>query len=410
MERLQAYKFQLRPKARQEAKMRRFAGCCRFVWNKAFALEKEAYETTGKRIGYNELAGLLRDWKQTDETAFLAEAHSQVLQQSLKDLDRAYVNFFRKRAELPRFKKKGVHEAFRYPQGFKLEESNSRIFLPKIGWMRYRKSRNTEGMPKQVTVSLSAGKWYVSIQTEREVEAPVHPSQSAVGIDMGIACFAALSDGTTLTPLNSFRKHEKKLATMQRKLSRKTKFSVNWHKQKARISRLHKKIANVRNDFLHKATTSIGKNHALVVMEDLKVKNMSRSACGSLENPGHNVRAKSGLNKSILDQGWFEFRRQLDYKLAWSGGTLLVVPPQYTSQTCHVCGNVDKANRTSQAQFVCTACGHTDNADHNAALNISAAGQAVSACGAGKTWAPALKQEPAYGALKRAHPIGIPSL
>jgi putative transposase len=410
MERLQAYKFQMRPKTRQEAQMRRFAGCCRFLWNKALALEKETYEATGKRIGYNGLAGLLRDWKKADETAFLAEAHSQILQQALRDLDRAYVNFFQKRADLPRFKKKGVHDAFRYPQGFKLDERNSRVFLPKIGWMRYRKSRDTEGTPKQITVSLSAGKWFASIQTEREVDAPVHPSQSAVGIDMGIACFAALSDGTMLTPLNSFRKHEKKLATMQRKLSRKTKFSANWHKQKAKVSRLHKKIANVRKDFLHKATTSIGKNHALVVMEDMKVKNMSRSVSGSLENPGRNVRAKSGLNKSILDQGWFEFRRQLAYKLAWSGGTLLAVAPQYTSQTCHVCGNVDKANRVSQAEFICTACGHSANADHNASLNILAAGQAVSACGAGKAQAPALKQEPACGALERAHPIGIPSL
>ncbi|MDR3362962.1 MAG: transposase [Desulfovibrio sp.] len=410
MERLQAYKFQLRPKAKQEAQMRRFAGCCRFLWNKALAFEKETYEVTGKRLGFAALCKELHDWKRAEVTAFLAEAHSQILQQALKDLDRAYVNFFQKRAELPRFKKKGVHDSFRYPQGFRLDEGNSRIYLPKIGWMRYRKSRDTEGMPKQITVSLAAGKWYVAIQTEREVETPVHPSQSAVGIDMGIACFAAISDGTMLNPLNSFRKQEKKLAATQRKLALKTKFSANWHKQKAKVSKLHKKIANVRNDFLHKATTSIGKNHALVVMEDLKVKNMSRSASGSLENPGCHVRAKSGLNKSILDQGWFEFRRQLDYKLAWSGGTLLVVPPQYTSQTCHVCGNVDKANRLSQAYFVCSACGHVDNADHNASLNILAAGQAVSACGAGKAQAPVLKQEPAYGASVRTLPIGIPSL
>jgi putative transposase len=140
------------------------------------------------------------------------------------------------------------------------------------------------------------------------------------------------------------------------------------------------------------------------------VKNMSASASGSLESPGRNVRAKSGLNKSILDQGWFEFRRQLGYKLAWNGGMLLLIPPQYTSQTCHKCGNVDKNNRVSQASFVCTACGHSANADHNAALNILAAGQAVSACGAGKAQAPAMKQEPAYGAPVRAQPIGIPSL
>ena len=400
MEILQAYKFQLRPKTGQESLMRRFAGCCRFVWNKALALEKETYENEGKRLGFSLLCKFLRDWKKENATSFLSEAHSQILQQVLKDLDRAYKNFFEKRAGFPRFKKKGLHDAFRYPQGFKLDESNSRIFLPKIGWIRYRNSRKIEGTPKQVTVSLSAGKWYVSIQTEREVPEPVHPLQTAVGIDMGVARFATLSDGSCIKPLHSFRKHEKKLAKLQRKLAKRVKFSANWQKLKARIQRLHRKIANVRNDFLHKATTSISKNHALVVIEDLKVQNMSRSASGTLDHPGKNVRVKAGLNKSILDQGWFEFRRQLAYKLAWLGGTLLLVPPQYTSQTCSHCGCVDKSNRLSQAKFKCTACGFECNADHNAALNILAAGQAVSACGAGRAQAPASKQEPAYGAAR----------
>ena len=344
------------------------------------------------------LCNTLRDWKKEDDTSFLSEAHSQILQQVLKDLDRAYKNFFAKRADFPRFKRKGVHNTFRYPQGFKLDEGNSRIFLPKIGWVRYRNSRRTEGTPKQVTVSFSAGKWYASIQTEREVPEPVHSSQRAVGIDMGVARFATLSDGSFIKPLHSFRKHEKKLATLQRKLARRTKFSANWQKLKAKIQRLHRTIANVRNDFLHKTTTIISKNHALVVIEDLKVRNMSRSASGTVEAPGRNVRAKAGLNKSILDQGWFEFRRQLAYKLAWLGGQLHVVPPQYTSQTCSRCGCVDKNNRPTQARFMCTACGFESNADHNAALNILAAGQAVTACGAGRAQAPALKQEPAYGA------------
>ena len=266
--------------------MRRFAGCCRFLWNKALALEKQNYEAGGKRFGYYALAGKLKEWKKEDDTSFLAEAHAQILQQALKDLDRAYKNFFAKRADFPRFKKKGVHDAFRYPQGFKLDESNSRIFLPKIGWVRYRKSRKTEGTPKQVTVSLSAGTWFVSIQTEREVPHSVHISQSAVGIDMGVACFATLSDGSSIKPLNSFRKYEKKLAKLQRKMAKRVKFSANWQKLKARIQRLHHKIANARNDFLHKTTTAISKNHALVVLEDLKVRNMSRSAAGTLEAPG----------------------------------------------------------------------------------------------------------------------------
>ena len=139
----------------------------------------------------------------------------------------------------------------------------------------------------------------------------------------------------------------------------------------------------------------ISKNHAVVVLEDLKVRNMSASASGSVENPGRNVRAKSSLNKAILDQGWYEFRRQLAYKLAWRGGTLLTVSPQNTSRQCSRCGYVDAGNRKSQAIFRCQACGYETNADLNAAINIQAAGHAVSACGAGRAHAPASKQEPA---------------
>ena len=388
MKRMQAYKFQLRPKAKQANLMLGFAGCCRFVWNKALALEKETYQAEGKRLGFYNLCKALRDWKKEEETSFLAGAHSQILQFVLKDLDQAYKNFFEKRANFPRFKRKGVHDAFRYPQGFKLDEGTSRVYLPKIGWVRYRKSRAIKGTLKQVAVSLSAGEWYVSILTEREVVEPIHPSKSSIGIDMGVAHFATLSDGSTIEPLNSFRKYEKKLAKLQRKQARCKKFSSNWQKIKSRIQRLHLHIANARKDFLHKASTMISKNHAVVVLEDLKVRNMSSAKAGG--------KRKSGLNKSILDQGWFEFRRQLTYKLAWLGGSLIAIPPQYTSQTCSRCGCVDKQNRQTQAKFKCIACGFEINADHNAALNILAAGLAVTACGAGKAQAPALNQEPAY--------------
>ena len=388
MKRMQAYKFQLRPKAKQANLMLSFAGCCRFVWNKALALEKETYQAEGKRLGFYNLCKALRDWKKEEETSFLAGAHSQILQFVLKDLDQAYKNFFEKRANFPQFKKKGAHNTFRYPQGFKLDEGNSRVYLPKIGWVRYRKSRAIKGTLKQVAVSLSAGEWYVSILTEREAPEAIHPSKSSIGIDMGVVRFATLSDGSTIEPLNSFREYEKKLAKLQREQARCKKFSSNWQKIKSRIQRLHLHIANARKDFLHKASTMISKNHAVVVIEDLKVRNMSSAKAGG--------KRKSGLNKSILDQGWFEFRRQLTYKLAWLGGSLIAIPPQYTSQTCSRCGCVDRQNRQTQAKFKCTACGFEFNADHNAALNILAAGLAVTACGAGKAQAPALNQEPAY--------------
>ncbi|EFZ4179400.1 transposase, partial [Shigella boydii] len=219
----------------------------------------------------------LVEWKNATETQWLKDSPSQPLQQSLKDLERAYKNFFRKRAAFPRFKKRGQNDAFRYPQ-VKLDQENSRIFLPKLGWMRYRNSRQVTGVVKNVTVSQSCGKWYISIQTESEVSTPAHPSASMVGLDAGVAKLATLSDGTVFEPVNSFQKNQKTLARLQRQLSRKVKFSNNWQKQKRKIQRLHSCIANIRRDYLHKVTTAVSKNHAMIVIEDLKVSNMSKSA------------------------------------------------------------------------------------------------------------------------------------
>lgn len=374
--------------------MRRFAGACRFVFNRALARQNENHEAGNKYIPYGKMASWLVEWKNATETQWLKDAQSQPLQQSLKDLERAYKNFFRKRAAFPRFKKRGQNDAFRYPQGVKLDQENSRIFLPKLGWMRYRNSRQVTGVVKNVTVSQSCGKWYISIQTESEVSTPVHPSASMVGLDAGVAKLATLSDGTVFEPVNSFQKNQKTLARLQRQLSRKVKFSNNWQKQKRKIQRLHSCIANIRRDYLHKVTTTVSKNHAMIVIEDLKVSNMSKSAAGTVSQPGRNVRAKSGLNRSILDQGWYEMRRQLEYKQLWRGGQVLAVPPAYTSQRCACCGHTAKENRLSQSKFRCQVCGYTANADVNGARNILAAGHAVLACGEmGQSGRP-LKQEP----------------
>jgi len=376
MQRLQAFKFALMPTGEQERQMRRFAGACRFVFNRALALQKERYERGEKKLGYAGLCKLLTEWRNGPETPWLADAPVHPLQQALKDLERAYANFFAKRAGFPRFKKKGQHDSFRYPdpKQIKLDQANSRIFLPKLGWLRYRNSREVLGTVKNVTVSASGGKWFVSIQTEREVEQPVPQATTAVGIDLGVVRFATLSDGTVYAPLNSFRRHEEALRKAQQALARKTKFSNNWKKAKAKVLRIHARIANARRDYLHKTTTTISKNHAMVCIEDLRVRNMSKSAAGTAEAPGRNVRAKSGLNKSILDQGWFEFRRQLDYKLAWAGGHLIVVPPQNTSRTCPACGHVSADNRQTQARFLCVECGFEENADLVGAINILSRG------------------------------------
>lgn len=374
--------------------MRRFAGACRFVFNRALARQNENHEAGNKYIPYGKMASWLVEWKNATETQWLKDSHSQPLQQSLKDLERAYKNFFQNRAAFPRFKKRGQNDAFRYPQGVKLDQENSRIFLPKLGWMRYRNSRQVTGVVKNVTVSQSCGKWYISIQTESEVSTPVHPSASMVGLDAGVAKLATLSDGTVFEPVNSFQKNQKTLARLQRQLSRKVKFSNNWQKQKCKIQRLHSRIANIRRDYLHKVTTTVSKNHAMIVIEDLKVSNMSKSAAGTVSQPGRNVRAKSGLNRSILDQGWYEMRRQLEYKQLWRGGQVLAVPPAYTSQRCACCGHTAKENRLSQSKFRCQVCGYTANADVNGARNILAAGHAVLACGEMVQSGRPLKQEP----------------
>ncbi|MDR0674309.1 MAG: transposase [Zoogloeaceae bacterium] len=414
MKRLQAFKYELMPNGEQGRDMRRFAGSCRFVYNRALALQRARHEAGEKKLGYAGLCKVLVEWKRAPEMSWLSETHAQVLQQALKNLERAYANFFEKRADFPKFKKKGQKDGFRFPQGVKLDEGNSRIYLPKLGWMRYRKSREAPGVVKNVTVSLSAGKWFVSIQTAREVPDPVPEATSAVGIDMGIARFATLSDGSFIAPLSSFRKDEQRLLRYQRAMSRKVKFSQNWKKAKAKVQRLHVRIGNVRRDYLHKCSTTISQNHAMVCIEDLQVKNMSRSASGTKDAPGRKVRAKSGLNKSILDQGWFEFRRQLDYKLTWNGGWLIAVPPQDTSRTCPACGHVSAENRPTQARFCCTACGFEENADLVGAINILARGHRVAACGEMARSGHSAKQEPTEATClsdnAQMSTVGIPRL
>ena len=185
-------------------------------------------------------------------------------------------------------------------------------------------------------------------------------------------------------------------------MKNKKKFSNNWRKAVKKVQRTHHKVSNVRQDYLQKTSTTISKNHVVVVLEDLQVKNMSRSAAGTKENPGKNVRAKSGLNKSILDQGWGEFRRQLEYKQLWRGGEVLAIPPQNTSRRCSSCGYIAAANRKTQARFKCITCHFTLNADVNAARNILAAGHAVLACGETTTLSRSMKQEPSLSAAVAA--------
>lgn len=396
MERLQAFKFEVQPNGEQQRQMRRFAGSCRFVYNKALALQKTNHEAGGKFIGYVAMAANLPRWKRETEFTWLKDSPSQALQHALKDLDNAFKNFFGKRADFPRFKKKGTGDSFRYPdpKQIKLDQPNRRIYLPKLGWLRYRHSRETLGELRNVTVSQSGGKWFVSIQTRRDVETPL-PQGGIVGIDMGIARFATLSDGSHFAPLNSFKKHQQRLTKYQRRMAKKVKFSKNWQKAKAKVTQLHIDIGNARKDYLHKLSTSISQNHAVVCIEDLQIRNMSKSSKGNAEQHGKKVAQKSGLNRAILDQGWGEFRRQLDYKLAWRGGYLIAVPPHNTSRTCPACHHLSAENRKTQAKFECVACGYEHHADVIGAINVLKRGQRLLACGELVQLGRSVKQEPA---------------
>ena len=318
------------------------------------------------------------------------------MQHALRDLEKAFKGFFARRTGFPRFKKKGSGDSFRYPEPkqIQLDQSNNRILLPKLGWLRYRNSRKALGQVRNVTVSHSGGKWFISIQTQRELEQPLPTSTTAIGIDVGIARFATLSDGSYIAPLNSFKTHQQRLARYQRRMSRKQKFSNNWKKAKAKVQKLHTAIANARKDFLHKTSTTLSQNHALVCIEDLQVKNMSRSSKGNREQHGKQVRQKSALNRAILDQGWGEFRRQLEYKMVWKGGILLAVPPQHTSQTCPACGHVSKENRQTQAKFLCIDCSYENHADVVGAINVLERGYRLLARGESVQSDRSVKQEP----------------
>ena len=388
-----SFKYQLRLTQQQQSLCNQIAGSCRYVWNRGLALKKEAWEENKQRLSRFDLDKLLTEWKK--EIDWLSLPPSQSLQQVNKDLEQAFKNFFRDRG-YPKFKKKGRHDSFRLPQGITLTNQLSKkvgqVQLPKLGIVRFTKSKEIEGKIKNATISKTCRRWYIAFNCELALLKPDQKPQSAIGIDRGIKTFAQCSDGTSISAVSPLKKNLDKLAKLQRKLSKKKKFSSNWRKIKAKIEKLHYHIANVRKDFLHKSSTQLAKSHSLIVMEDLRTKDMTKSAKGTKENPGTNVKAKSGLNRSILDQGWHMFQQYLSYKLSWRAGQLILIPPKNTSTKCRICGHIAKENRINQAKFQCIQCGHTEDADLNASINILAEGHSVIACGV-EALASTVKQE-----------------
>ncbi|WP_148334712.1 RNA-guided endonuclease InsQ/TnpB family protein [Acinetobacter lwoffii] len=404
-----AYKFRLEPNAEQELVLNKLLGSARFVWNQILAVSFEML-ANNERINKVNLVNKIPELRKKPECAFLENSSNGVsLQQKVRDLGDAWGKFFNKKEQaklkqkpfrakkprffklsdggevqlrplMPRFKKKSDgYDSIRIVQfGRYCWVKGNQVKLPNdIGVVKFRKSQNIVGEIKNVTISKHVGKWYVSFGAENTVEAPVHPSKSAVGIDLGVKKLITTSSGQVFDPINSFKANQVKLARLQRKLRKKNKFSQNWKKLNLKINTLHHHIANIRHDYLHKVTTTLSKNHAMIVVEDLKVANMSKSAKGSIEEKGKNVKAKSGLNKSILDQGWSMLVNMLEYKQQWRGGLLVKIDPRYTSQTCSSCGHVAKENRPTQAKFECVSCGFSENADINASRNILAVGHTV---------------------------------
>ena len=331
------FKYRLEPTNIQKDKLAQFAGSVRFVYNHGLALIKQALATKSKLPSYADLANLLPWMKRTEETAWLAEVHSQILQQALKDLEQALKAFWRRRAKkdakpgFPGFRCKGKHDTFRYPQGFKHQEE--RVFLPKIGWVRHRNSRAIEGIVKQVTVKKEATGWFIAVTCSVEQEVHVVPITpvKAVGIDVGLTHFATTSQGVKIANPRYLKHDLVRLRHQQRLLSGKVKGSKNRKKQVQRVVALHQKIKNKRKDFTHKQSTQFVKNHDVVAVENLHFVSIDRF--------------------------------------------------KPTSQICSSCGNRQPMPLSNRI-FNCQDCGLEQDRDINASLNIRSAGLAVlNACG-----------------------------
>lgn len=409
---IKAYRFHLRTKPNTERTLRRFSGACRWTWNAAIAEQRRRREAGEKFSGYAAMCKWLTAWRHAPETAWLEHTPVHPLQQTLRRLEAAYRRFFEGAGGPPRFKARGQEPGLRFPdpREFVLDQAHGRLKLPKLGWLRLRQSQPVQGQMRNASVTCKGGRWFVALQVELPDVLPSADLAPTLGVDLGVALFAALSDGRTVKPLNALRQQQRRLKRAQQAVSRKQRGSRNRRKAVSRLGRLHARIAAQRQDWLHKLTTELANVHPVIAIEDLRVAAMSASAAGTPAAPGRRVRQKAALNRSILDQGWAEFRRQLQYKCAARGGAVLAVNPAYTSQTCSRCGHTNAGNRPSQALFACLVCRHTDNADINAAQNILAAGRAAwaeepNACGAAVSHAKparakraaAVKQEPTEG-------------
>jgi putative transposase len=388
---LKAYKFLLRPTGEQSWNMNKYAGHCRYIFNRALNTQQENHKASKKYIGKHSMTTqyLVAKWKKDENTKWLSEAPAQSLIHAIWHADKAYKNFFHACKHggnfgFPKFKKKGDGDGFHCPDSKHIvcEQQNNRIKLPKLGWIKYINSREIKGKIKNATVKRYNNQWFVSVQAEEEINAN-HPSQEQIGIDVGIINRLTLSNGRMYSHESITKMYEKKLARYQRQMTRKKKGSNNRKKSVLKVRKINAKIRNIRLDVTHKITNEICNQYRDVFVEDINIKDIT--------NPLESKKANKNINKSLNDCALYEVFRQLKYKTQWRGGGLIKVNPAYTSQTCSKCHHQSKENRKNQADFQCIKCRHKEHADVNAAKNILRAGRARFACGGSQD---SVKQEP----------------
>jgi putative transposase len=366
---LKAFKYEINPTMEQKTLLNKTFGCVRFAYNLGLNEKTKAYQTDKSKVSCFELINKITLLKKQEEFAWLNEIHSQPLQMAMRNLDNAFTNFFNKRGAFPSFKKKSNNQSFQYPQGVKLKDNQ--VFLPKIGWTHFYKSRECFGAIKTVTVSKTpTNKYFVSILCETTIEKPIKKTiddKTSLGIDVGIKTFAVCSDGQVFENQKYLSKSLKNLKKEQRTLARRYKKGVKiveqskgYHNQRIVVAKLHEKVSNQRNDFLHKVSTKLVNQYDSIIVEDLNVKGMMQN---------------DNLSKAISDVSWTKFNTFLQYKCEWQGKNYIqigrFVP---SSKMCNHCGHINKELKLKDREWTCQECQRTNDRDFNASLNIKSFG------------------------------------
>lgn len=394
-----AYRFRFYPTPEQESLLRRTVGCCRKVYNLALDARSRAWTSERRNVTYVQTSAMLTAWKKTGEYSYLNEVSCVPLQQALRHLQAAFSNFFRQTGDYPTFKRKSHGGSAEFTRSaFRWDAERRELALAKMHDplpIRWSRTLPRKAVPSTVTVSLdAAGRWHVSILVEERIDT-LPKNTRAVGVDLGVKDFAVTSDGETIGNPRHYRRLAEKLEREQRALSRKTKGSSNHRKAALKVARTHARIADMRRDFLHKLSTRLIRENQTVVIEDLAVGNMTKRCepKPDPDNPNHwlpnGQSAKTGLNRSIMDAGWSEFRRMLEYKAEWYGRRLIIIDRYYPStQICSHCGaktGPKGLDNLDVRAWTCPDCDTRHDRDGNAAENILAAGLAVSVCKDGRT-------------------------